>query len=500
VEPDGYAKLRRDRATRDANQALLLSKMAMDPTSRVLQEAEARFARRFERSRDAHRFLPPNPDLPVGSDTLPQIRHIVVLMMENHSFDNYLGVLGRGDGLPLDADGKPNASNPTTGGEPIASRHSTTTKQHSRVPSQSWAASHEQWANGSNDGFVRSAQRQRPDVHPGVAMGYWNDVDLPFYYGLARAFPVADRWFSSCLGPTFPNRRFLVAGTAHGLTTDRITHTFDHPADGTVFDLFASHRISWANYHPIPHLGPSLKRALGVHGLRLSRRAGGKMKDLARRVHNVDAEAKSFLQFTADAYPLGILRYIAHVHSIERFMGDAGAGRLPSVSIVDPDFHESSEENPQDIQEGEAFAARVINAVMSGAGWLHTLLIWVYDEHGGYYDHVPPPAAVEPDDQPIESGGPWRFDRYGFRVPAVLVSPYARPNYVSHVVHDHTSILKLIETKWNLPPLTRRDAEADNLLDSLDLSGPPAFARPPNLPAPALNSNRRRGRLLGDYG
>jgi phospholipase C len=93
---------------------------------------------------------------------------------------------------------------------------------------------------------------------------------------------------------------------------------------------------------------------------------------------------------------------------------------------------------------------------------------------------------VEPDDQPVEGGGSWRFDRYGFRVPAVLVSPYARPDHVSHVVHDHTSILKLIETKWNLPPLTRRDAEADNLLDSLDLAGPPAFARPPDLPAPAL--------------
>ena len=192
---------------------------------------------------------------------LPEIRHIVVLMMENHSFDNYLGVLGRGDGLPFDADGKPNASNPTAGGRPIASQRLPTTKQHPRVPSQAWEASHEQWANGSNDGFVRSAERRRSSVDPGVAMGYWNDLDLPFYYGLARAFPVADRWFSSCLGPTFPNRRFLVAGTAHGLTTDKLAHTFDQPANGTVFDLLASHRITWANYHPIPHLGPVLKRA-----------------------------------------------------------------------------------------------------------------------------------------------------------------------------------------------------------------------------------------------
>jgi len=463
--------------------------MAMASISRVLQGMEARLARRFERSGDQHRFPPPNPDVPVGSDTLPQIRHLVVLMMENHSFDNYLGVLGRGDGLPVDADGNPDAVNATAGGRLLGSKRFATTEQHARVPSQSWEASHEQWANGNNDGFVRSAERQRSDVDPSVAMGCWNDVDLPFYYGLARAFPVADRWFSSCLGPTFPNRRFLVAGTANGLTTDSIAHTFDHPANGTVFDLLTTHRISWANYHSVPHRGPALKRGLGVHGLRLSRRVRSILKGLNRRFGNVGTEAKSFLQFTADAYPVGILRYLSHVHSIDRFISDAAAGRLPSVSIVDPDFRKNSEENPQDIQHGEAFAARIINAVMAGKGWMGTLLIWVYDEHGGYYDHVPPPSAVEPDDHPIETGGPWRFDRYGFRVPAVLVSPYARPDYVSHVVHDHTSILKLIETKWNLPPLTRRDAEADDLLDSLDLSGPPAFERPPNLPNPALRSD-----------
>ena len=116
---------------------------------------------------------------------------------------------------------------------------------------------------------------------------------------------------------------------------------------------------------------------------------------------------------------------------------------------------------------------------------MHTLLVWVYDEHGGYYDHVPPPEAVEPDESLPRHGGPWRFDRYGFRVPAVIVSPYARPNFVSHVVRDHTSILKLVETKWNLPPLTRRDQQADDLLDSLDLSSPPAFGTPPRLPEPA---------------
>jgi phospholipase C len=451
---------------------------------------EARMARRFARARDANKPLPPDADLPVGTDTLPQIHHIIIMMMENHSFDNYFGMLGRGDGFTVDADGHPTASNLRSDGRVVPAYHATSTVQAPHVPTQLWKPAHEQWADGTNQGFVVSAEQRAKDlgedVDAGVAMGYWTDADLPFYAGLARVFPLADRWFCSCLGPTFPNRRFLIAGTANGLDSDSLAHTFDHPANGTLFDLLATHRISWANYHSVSHRSPLLKRSFGLYGLRAWRRVAHAVKGLLAKVRDVTAVPKSFLQFTGDAYPLGMLRYLLHVHSIDRFLAEAAAGTLPSVSIVDPDFHTCSEENPQDIREGEAFAARIINAVLRGKAWPHTLLIWLYDEHGGYYDHVPPQPAVEPDDKRPASGGPWGFDRLGFRVPAVIVSPYAKPDYVSHVVHDHTSVLKLIETKWNLPPLTRRDAAADNLLDSLDLSAPPAFAEPPDLPPPAL--------------
>jgi phospholipase C len=161
------------------------------------------------------------------------------------------------------------------------------------------------------------------------------------------------------------------------------------------------------------------------------------------------------------------------------------------VSFVDPAFGEESEENPQDIQVGEAFAARVINAAMAGPGWPKTVLIWLYDEHGGYYDHVPPPRAVAPDDIPpditVPSDMPGGYDRYGFRVPAVVVSPFARRHHVSHRVRDHTSVLKLIQAKWNLPAMTLRDANADDLLDCLDFRRPPAFLDPPALPAPGYS-------------
>ena len=454
-------------------------------------QVEARSARRFERARAKSGFLPPDPGSPVGTDMLPQIRHIVVLMMENHSFDNYFGMLGRGDGLAVGSDMLPTAANPTSGGRVVRAHRLNSTAQPPHVPTQGWEPAHEQWAGGTNEGFIRSAELRAQQLgmeefDPSIAMGYWTDEDLPFYAGLARVFPLADRWFSSCLGPTFPNRRFLIAGTANGLTSDSLAHTFDRPAGGTLFDLLASHGISWANYHPIPHRSLLLRRGLGAHGLRASRRAAGAVRQAAGRVRDASAAPKSILQFTGDTYPLGMLRYALHVHSIDRFLDAAAAGTLPSVSIVDPDFRTCSEENPQDIRLGEAFAARIINAVLEGRGWQHTLLIWLYDEHGGYFDHVAPPPAVEPDDRRPKGGEPWRYDRLGIRVPAVIVSPYARPDYVSHVVHDHTSVLKLIETKWNLPPLTRRDAQADDLLDSLDLASPPTFAEPPTLPLPAL--------------
>jgi phospholipase C len=463
---------------------------------------------------------PPQPSLPAGTDLLPRIKHIVVLMMENHSYDNYLGMLrGRGDGFPLGADGRPEVFNPDAAGEPVRAYHLSSTIQRPKVPSQSWHATHHQWADGRLEGFVTSTQVVVPaggDVDPAecqgpaaaVGMGYWTEYDLPFYYGLARTFPLADRWFCSCLGPTFPNRRFLIAGTAHGLIDDAPSDLLDSPPAGTIFDQLSRHGISWANYHPTA--GQSKFRSYVRHKRRMARR---RLLAAKRAFPSVTSGVQKDLQFTADVFPVGIGQYMRHVHSLDQFFADADNGTLPAFSIVDPDFHEYSEENPQDISKGESFAAEVINRVMYGKGWPDTLLIWLYDEHGGYYDHVPPPAAVPPDDVEGRSvtgtpgrlqavlravfphvvevasnldAGPHRYDRYGFRVPAVLVSPYARRDYVCSEVLDHTSVLKLVEQKWNLPPLTARDAAAASPLSALDLSGPPAFLDPPSLPKPAL--------------
>jgi phospholipase C len=452
----------------------------------------------------------PDPDRPAGTDLLPQIRHIVVLMMENHSYDNYLGMLvNRGDGLALDADGQPDAVNKRLDGQPVPLRHAPGPVQEPGTPTQSWHASHVQWNDGACDGFVRSVETTEPGRDATVPMRYWAESDLPFYYGLARTFPLADRWFCSCLGPTFPNRRFLIAGTAHGLIDDLPFSMVDYPPAGTVFDMLDKHQISWVNYHNVSPAGVILKRLLGRPGLIAMRR----LASVARWLPPVVNAVKGNKSFTADLYPLGLMRCLRHLRTAQRFFADADSGTLPAFSIVDPDFGAFSEENPQDIRKGESFAAEVINRVLHGRGWPHTLLVWTYDEHGGYYDHVPPPGAIPPDDiegrsilympawlravlrpffasyiAQIEAcdAGVRSYDRYGFRVPAVIVSPYARPGHVVSETLDHTSVLRLVEQKWNLPPLTRRDAAAATPLSALDLGSPPAFAEPPELPAHSL--------------
>jgi phospholipase C len=443
-------------------------------------------------------------------------------MMENHSYDNYLGMLrGRGEGFPLGPDGEPEVFNPGAEGESVRAHHLSSTVQRPNVPSQSWHASHHQWDEGKCDGFVTSTQVVVPaagavdaaecqGAGAAVGMGYWSQDDLPFYYGLARTFPLADRWFSSCLGPTFPNRRFLIAGTAHGLIDDAPYDLLDYPPTGTIFDMLSEHGISWVNYHSTPG-GQSMLRRYVRHKRRMARR---RLLSAVRHFPAMAGGIQKDLQFTANVFPVGLGRYMRHVRSTAQFFADAEDGTLPAFSIVDPDFDAYSEENPQDIRKGESFAAEVINAVMHGQGWPGTLLIWVYDEHGGYYDHVPPPPAVPPDDVEGRSltgspgrlrnilgailpgmvknaanltEGPRAYDRYGFRVPAVIVSPYARPDHVCGDVFDHTSVLKLVERKWNLPPLTARDAAAAAPLGALDLTGPPAFLEPPSLPEPALS-------------
>lgn len=384
----------------------------------------------------------PFPDLPEGSDTLPQIDHILVLMMENHTYDNWLGMLGRGpgqqprgDGFTIGPNGQPTASNPTSDGQTQHAFHMPTTCQLTGKPTQEWTQSHIQFDDGRNDGFVKSGSGP-------VAMGYWTGADLPWSYSLAATFALGDRWFAPLLGQTYPNRRYLLAATSVGMVDDILPEIIVPPPNGTIYDLLDAHQISWRNYYST-------------------------------------FPATSYL-YLGDA-----IRNHDSVVPIGQFFTDANSDSLPSFAIIDPGWVTNSGEDPQNISRAEVFAASVVQAVMNSPAWPRTLLVWTFDEGGGYYDHVPPPEAAAPDAiPPLPPAGHYDgFARYGFRVPAVVVSPWSRANHVTSVVHDHTSILAMAERKWNLPAMTHRDAAAADLSDFLDLDQPP-FAEPPQLAPP----------------
>jgi phospholipase C len=386
----------------------------------------------------------PDPRLPEGTDLLPRIEHIIVMMMENHSYDNRLGMLRRpgADGFRLDRHGQPVASNPYPDGRIQHAFRMPTTCQLPAHPAQDWNDSHIQFDGGRNDGFVESFSGP-------VAMGFWQREDQPFYYSVVSAFPIADRYFASVLGQTFPNRRFLMAATSFGQANNELPTLTTYPPNGSIYDRLDAHGITWKTYYDLTSNPTTL------------------------------------------LFPRLFFNHPDRHVSNTQFISDAAAGTLPNFCIVDPNFGTQSEENPQNMVAGEQFAARIVNALMNGPAWDRSVLIWTYDEHGGYYDHVPPPVAVAPDDIPPNVPPDQAFDgfaRYGFRVPCSVISAWSRPHHVSHLTHDHASILKLVETKWNLPAMTFRDANANNLLDMLDFQRP-HFADPPVLEIPLADSD-----------
>jgi phospholipase C len=418
----------------------------------------------------------PFPSLPLGRSTgaFP-FEHIVLVMQENHSFDNYLGMLPlRGqplaDGFTFNAKEEPVNFNPI-GNDRMYAYHQSGAIGAQDTGSQSWNDSHLQINGGAMDGFAQTG--------PG-SMGYYDEDDLPFYYSLAKTFTLANRWFCSAPAQTYPNRRFYMAGTASGIVSTDISNVTTYPANGTIWDQLSKHGVSWKNYFS-------------------------------------DAPTTAIIVDTILKHPLNLA-------PIAEFFLDAAAGALPAVSLVDsnmgaiqgeipsiigmlpapiPTFAAKpdlviettcqSEENPEDIQLGEQFVAAVVSAVMKSPVWHKTLLVWLYDEHGGYYDHVPPAAAIPPDNIAPDIGPsdqPGGYNLYGPRVPVVVVSPFAKPAAVTNVVHDHTSVLATIEQQWNLPALTYRDANAATLADFLDPSvmsfrEPPTLAKPAN-PLPEL--------------
>ena len=378
----------------------------------------------------AHAATPPNAP----------INHIVVLMQENRSFDSYFGQLhfeGQTGVDPEPNAGNPDPTNPLS--PPIKPFHKTNYCETADL-SHSWQGTHLEWDNGRMDGFT--SQNVDPTNPNGSrTMGWYDQTDLPFYYALANTFGIGNRYFSSVLGPTFPNRFYLYAGTSFG----HIANDFPPPGgftQPTILRELTNAGISWKVYYSeVPFAGLFA----------------------------------DFEQHADQGFP------------ISQYYLDARTGNLPQVAFVDPIFEgsantETDEHPSSNIQVGEQFSASVVNALMASPNWHDSAFFLTYDEHGGFYDHVASPAAPAPDNIPPPAGsGPWTFNNYGIRVPAVVVSPYARPHFVSQAVDDHTSILRFIELRYGLPALTNRDAQANPMLEFFDFTNP-AFATPPTLP------------------
>jgi phospholipase C len=376
-----------------------------------------------------------------GHSGLANLRHIVVLIQENHSFDNYFGLLqqyrtAKGyadpvDGLDL------NLALLNAAGQAIQPYHLRT--MCTEDLGKWWDPLHLDVNNGTMDLFLQETARfagSSLDPNGNRAIGYYNSADLPYYYELASQFSTSDRFFASVLAPTVPNRMYLFAGTSFGNVNSVLA-----PAGGwtqpTIFDRLDAAGISWRYY-----------------------------------VQDTVNFLNQWSTYQRDANK---------VFPITQYYTDVASNALPQMAFIERSG--GLDEHPvNNIQRGAANTARLINALMNSPSWLSSAFILTYDEAGGYYDHVIPPPMIKPDRiAPRGISQPGDFGRTGQRVPLLVVSPWSRPHYVSHVWRDHTSILRLIEDTFGVPALTARDAAADNMIEMFDFTAP-AFATPPPLP------------------
>ncbi|MBV8208375.1 MAG: hypothetical protein JO041_16440 [Acidobacteria bacterium] len=427
--------------------------------------------------------------------------------MENRSFDSYFGKLNDyrvKNGLGRDVDGLPDDCSPSNSDWTVPCSAMNKSPDANGVPttpvyafhlktacientSADWDVSH--WAFNAEDpasdtplmdGFAIGAASAAlaiggtpppagspPGTPPhtaGVrAMGFYTADDLEYHYWLATQFATSDRWFAPAPAKTEPNRYYMVGATSAGHAHE----AFDSIEGKTIFDLLGAAGVTWKIYF-----------------------------------QTATPSAYEFAGFAS--------RFASHVihddSNFSQFLADAKSGNLPQVAYLEnPD----ADEHPGlgfSIDSGVALSQSLVGAVMTGPSWKDSVFILTFDEGGGLYDHVPPPTNVpSPDGIPPKDictsatdpncataalshatppyDVPGDFTRYGFRVPLMVVSPYAKPGYVSHTVTDYTAWMKLVETRFNLPALTARDKAASDMTEFFDFQNPKWLTPPANPPA-----------------
>jgi phospholipase C len=346
------------------------------------------------------------------------IQHIVVVTMENRSFDHFLGWMHQADGRQAGLS-YPDRNGVLRATHPLAPDYQGCGHPD---PDHSYQGGRVEYDNGACNGWLRAGQNDD------YAIGYYTAADLPFLSKAAPEWTTLARYFAPTMSSTYPNRMYL-----HAAQTDRIGDTLGISVLPTIWDRLLAKGISARYYYnDVPFLalwGPT---------------------------------------------------YLPIAFSFDDFLQDCASGKLPAVSYVDPRFLGeisgiSGDDHPHaDIRNGEAFLNSIYEAVTSSPAWSSTVLVITFDEWGGFFDHVRPSTA--PDVNPA-------FALRGFRVPALLISPWSIRRRVDRTVFDHTSILKMIETRWGLAPLTVRDASAANLAEALNFSyhdlAAPRFEVPP---------------------
>jgi phospholipase C len=438
------------------------------------------------------------------SASLQSINHIIFMLQENRSFDHYFGALRQYlaangyaqqsfDGLPqFNSPPGPAPTNP--GCDPAYASHCVVDSKSPSVasfhyvtqcletPTPFWNDSHHDF-NRANplsgiaklNGFVWTASGWAHQQHfydtKGVrAMGYYDGNDLNYYYFMASNFGTSDRWFAPVMTRTPPNRMYLLAATSHGHAYPLNYSGSSQLSDTTIFQLLQNHGISWKIYvHPGPNGATDAASLMAISYM----------------------NQFIFGNVIVQKYPQNIV-------PISQYFTDVSNGTLPQVALIEPASNVALDEHPSDIdtnsppniQVGAKYVASIINALMKSSSWTSSVFILSYDEFGGFYDHVPPQQTVSPDGIPPKdlktsdlcynnpSSPTCDFTYTGYRVPLIVISPFSKKHYVSHTVADYTAILKLIETRFGLPSLTKRDAAQMDMTQFFDFVNVPWWTAP----------------------
>lgn len=473
--------------------------------------------------------------------SLQNLNHIILFSQENRSLDHYFGYMRAYwaannipdqsfDGLPQfnPASGiaplqgpaptnpgcdptNPNGTNWCTpdASNPVTSFHMQSICTEELSPF--WNESRRDWNDNFSypntigeelNGFVASAgddarQYYLPvnDLNGYRAMGYFDDSDLNYYYFMASNFATSDRWFSPVMSRTELNRMYMIGATSQGYAYPIGTDSADQSqiTATPIFEELQNAGITWKIY-------------VDAAGTNCAGMTGDQQSECL-------LEGYSYLNaFTYEETVInsagGSPDLLQNIVPVTQFTTDAQNGTLPQVALIEPASTQELDEHPSDkdaypvsVQQGAAYASGLINTLMTSPSWKDSALIFTYDEFGGFYDHVPPQPAAVPDQYayPIDlqpndmclgadqSSGVCSFAMTGYRVPLIVISPFAKANYVSHTVYDTTAVLTLIEKRFGVAALTNRDkSQADMSVDFFDFTNAP-WATPPTPPSQNTN-------------